>query len=61
MTDAIVVPQAAQCQRLKALVLDSVSPRSPRGFTIAGLTNSSNGLARSPRPGFTNGHREWLA
>jgi hypothetical protein len=44
MTDLIVVPQVAHWQRLKRLVLDSVSsPITRRVYTLGLLTNSSLG------------------
>jgi hypothetical protein len=53
MTDLIVVPQAAQWQRLKALVLDSVSsPITKRVYNL-GLDEFFAWYELEPRPGFT--------
>jgi len=53
MTDLIVVPQAAQWQRLKRLVLDSVSsPITKRVYNL-GLDEFFAWYALEPRPGFT--------
>src|ERR1035438_8411862 len=53
MTDLIVVPQAAHWQRLKRLVLDSVSsPITRRGYQL-GLDAVFAWYGREPRPGFT--------
>jgi hypothetical protein len=53
MTDLIVVPQATQWQRLKALVLDSVSsPITKRVYNL-GLDEFFEWFGRAPRPGFT--------
>src|SRR5580698_2758803 len=53
MTDLIVVPYAAQWQRLKRLVLDSVSsPITKRVYNL-GLDEFFTWYALEPRPGFT--------
>ena len=53
MTDLIVVPQANQWQRLKALVLDSVSsPITKRVYNL-GLDEFFAWYGQEPRPGFT--------
>jgi site-specific recombinase XerD len=53
MTDLIVVPQPNQCQKLKALVLDSVSsPITKRVYNL-GLDEFFVWFGREPRPGFT--------
>jgi site-specific recombinase XerD len=53
MTDLIVVPQAAQWQRLKSLVLDSVSsPITKRVYNL-GLDEFFAWYELEPRPGFT--------
>src|ERR1035437_9202687 len=53
MTDLIVVPQATHWQRLKRLVLDSVSsPITPRVNNL-GLDEFFEWFGREPRPGFT--------
>src|SRR3954453_9700870 len=53
MTDLIVVPQAAQGQRLKGMVLDSVSsPITRRVYNLA-LDEFFEWYGREPRPGFT--------
>ena len=53
MTDLIVVPQATQWQRLKALVLDSVSSPITRRVYNLGLDEFIAWYALEPRPGFT--------
>src|ERR1035437_1677564 len=53
MTDLIVVPQAAQWQRLKRLVLDSVSSPITRRVYNLGLDEFFEWFGREPRPGFT--------
>src|ERR1035438_6400769 len=53
MTDLIVVPQAAHWQRLKRLVLDSVSSPIPRRVYNLGLDEFFEWFGREPRPGFT--------
>src|ERR1035437_1665319 len=53
MTDLIVVPQAAHWQRLKRLVLDSVSSRITRRVYNLGLDEFFEWYGREPRPGFT--------
>src|SRR3954464_5913811 len=53
MTDLIVVPQATQWQRLKALVLDSVSSPITRRVYNLGLDEFIAWYALGPRPGFT--------
>jgi hypothetical protein len=53
MTDLIVVPRATEWQRLKALVLDSVSsPITKRAYNHA-LDEFSEWYGQEPRPGFT--------
>jgi hypothetical protein len=53
MTDLIVVPQAGQWQRLKRLVLDSVSsPITKRVYNL-GLDEFFAWYELEPRPGFT--------
>src|ERR1039457_3948392 len=54
MNDLIVVPQTNQCQKLKALVLDSVSsPITKRVYNL-GLDEFFAWLSvQEPRPGFT--------
>src|SRR5277367_5006920 len=53
MTELIVVTQAAHWQRLKALVLDSVSsPITKRVYNL-GLDEFFSWFAREPRHGFT--------
>jgi site-specific recombinase XerD len=53
MNDLIVVPQPNQWQRLKALVLDSVSsPITKRVYNL-GLDEFFAWFAQEPRPGFT--------
>src|SRR5271157_1639873 len=53
MTDLIVAPQAAHWQRLKRLVLDSVSsPITKRVYNL-GLNEFFEWYGREPRPGFT--------
>jgi site-specific recombinase XerD len=53
MTDVIVVPQAAHWQRLKRLVLDSVSSPITRRVYNLGLDEFFEWYGREPRPGFT--------
>jgi hypothetical protein len=53
MTDLIVVPQAAHWQRLKRLVLDSVSSPITRRVYNLGLDEFLEWYGREPRPGFT--------
>jgi hypothetical protein len=53
MTDVIVVPQAAHWQRLKRLVLDSVSSPITRRVYNLGLDEFFDWYGREPRPGFT--------
>src|ERR1035441_6814237 len=53
MTDLIVVPQAAHWQRLKRLVLDSVSSPITRRVYNLGLDEFIEWYGREPRPGFT--------
>ena len=53
MTDLIVVPQAAHWQRLKQLVLDSVSSPITRRVYNLGLDKFFEWYEREPRPGFT--------
>jgi hypothetical protein len=53
MTDLIVVPQTNQWQKLKALVLDSVSsPITKRAYNL-GLDEFFAWYSEEPRPGFT--------
>ena len=53
MTDLIVVPQAAHWQRLKRLVLDSVSSPITRRVYNLGLDEFFAWYGEEPRPGFT--------
>src|SRR3954447_20543173 len=53
MTDLIVVPQAAHWQRLKRLVLDSVSSPITRRVYNLGLDEFFAWFILEPRPGFT--------
>jgi hypothetical protein len=53
MTDLIVVPQAAHWQRLKRLVLDSVSSPITRRVYNLGLDEFFAWFSQEPRPGFT--------
>src|SRR5450756_1408355 len=53
MTDLIVVPQAAHWQRLKRLVLDSVSSPITRRVYNLGLDEFFEWYGREPRSGFT--------
>jgi predicted phosphoadenosine phosphosulfate sulfurtransferase len=53
MTDLIVVPQAAHWQRLKRLVLDSVSSPITRRVYNLGLDEFFAWYGQDPRPGFT--------
>jgi site-specific recombinase XerD len=53
MTDLIVVSQAAQWQRLKRLVLDSVSSPITRRVYNLGLDEFFAWFGEAPRPGFT--------
>ena len=53
MTDLTVVPQAAHWQRLKRLVLDSVSSPITRRVYNLGLDEFFEWFGREPRPGFT--------
>src|SRR6266850_1325958 len=53
MTDLIVVPQAAHWQRLKRLVLDSVSSPITRRVYNLGLNEFFEWYGSEPRPGFT--------
>jgi site-specific recombinase XerD len=53
MTDLIVVPQAAHWQRLKSLVLDSVSSPITRRVYNLGLDEFFEWFGQEPRPGFT--------
>ena len=50
MTDLIVVPQAAHWQRLKRLVLDSVSSPITRRVYNLGLDELFEWSGREPRP-----------
>jgi site-specific recombinase XerD len=53
MTELIVVPQAAHWQRLKGLVLDSVSSPITRRVYNLGLDEFFEWYGLEPRPGFT--------
>src|ERR1700751_1344428 len=53
MTDLVVVPQAAHWQRLKRLVLDSVSSPITRRVYNLGLDEFFEWYGREPRHGFT--------
>ena len=53
MTDLIVVPQPNQWQRLKMLVLDSVSSPITRRVYNLGLDEFFAWYAQESRPGFT--------
>ena len=53
MTDVIVVPQTADWQRLKRLVLDSVSSPITRRVYNLGLDEFFEWYGCEPRPGFT--------
>src|ERR1019366_3230297 len=53
MTDLIVVPQVTEWQRLKGLVLDSVSSPITRRVYNLGLHEFLEWYGREPRPGFT--------
>src|ERR1039457_4169232 len=53
MTDLSVVPQAAHWQRLKRLVLDSVSSPITRRVYNLGLDEFFAWYGEEPRPGFT--------
>jgi site-specific recombinase XerD len=53
MTDLIVVPQATEWHRLKALVLDSVSSPITRRVYNLGLDEFLAWYGSEPRPGFT--------
>lgn len=53
MTDVIAVPQAAHWQRLKRLVLDSVSSPITRRVYNLGLDEFFEWYGREPRSGFT--------
>jgi integrase/recombinase XerD len=53
MTDLIVVPRAADWQRLKRLVLDSVSSPITRRVYNLGLDEFFAWYGGEPRPGFT--------
>ena len=53
MTELMVVPQAAHWQRLKRLVLDSVSSPLTRSVYNLGLDEFFAWYEREPRPGFT--------
>jgi hypothetical protein len=53
LTDLIVVTQAAQWQRLKRLVLDSVSSPITRRVYNLGLNEFFEWYGCEPRPGFT--------
>jgi hypothetical protein len=61
MNDLIVVEKPAQWDRLKQLVLDSVSsPITKRVYNMA-LNEFMAWFQREPQPGFTKGHRERVA
>src|SRR5260370_20349780 len=53
MTDLIVLPHAAHWQRLKRLVLDSVSSTMTRWVYNLGLDEFFEWYGEEPRPGFT--------
>ena len=53
MADLSVVPQATQWQRLKGLVLNSVSSPITRRVYNLGLDEFFEWYGREPRPGFT--------
>src|SRR5271157_267788 len=53
MTDLIVAPQPAHWQRLKRLVLDSVSSPITRRVYNLGLDEFFEWYGQEPRPGFT--------
>src|SRR6267154_665703 len=53
MADVIVVSQASHWQRLKRLVLDSVSSPITRRVYNLGLDEFFEWYGREPRPGFT--------
>ena len=53
MTDLIVVPQVTEWQRLKGLVLDSVSSPITRRVYNLGLDEFLEWYGREPQPGFT--------
>jgi hypothetical protein len=53
MTDLIVVPHAAHWQRLKRLVLDSVSSPITRRVYNLGLDEFFEWFGQEPRSGFT--------
>jgi len=53
MTDLIAFPQTSQWQRLKALVLDSVSSPITRRVYNLGLDEFFAWYGQEPRPGFT--------
>src|SRR5580693_5690568 len=55
MTDLIVVPQANQWHKLKALVLDSVSSPITRRVYNLGLNEFFEWYGLEPRAGFTKG------
>src|ERR1035437_7565555 len=52
MTDLIVVPQVTEWQRLKGLVLDSVSSPITRRVYNLGLDEFLEWYGREPQPGF---------
>src|SRR3954454_8847705 len=54
MADWTIVPQAAEWQRLKRMVLDSVSSPITRRVYNLGLDEFFEWYGREPRPGFTN-------
>ena len=53
MTDLIVVPRTKHWQKLKALVLDSVSSPITRRVYNLGLDEFFEWFGQEPRPGFT--------
>ena len=61
MTDLIVVPQAAHWQRLKRLVLDSVSSPITRRVYNLGLNEFFEWYGLEPRSGFTKATVSGLA
>ena len=61
MTDLIAVQKIAGWEKLKGLVLDSVSsPITKRVYNMA-LDKFLAWFQQAPRPGFTKGHRKRVA
>jgi hypothetical protein len=61
MTDLIAIQKIAGWEKLKTLVLDSVSsPITKRVYNMA-LDEFLGWFQQAPRPGFTKAHRERLA